>query len=246
MVMTGEKLVVPQDVFGKRLPGGRRGWNSSALIFILAASYSITGCSGMVSGSGSAPAPSPSPTPAPAISVTPSSVAFGNVAVGVTNTQTLTVSNGGTADLSISQATITGTGLSLSGISVPLTVAAGKTSNFNVAFAPAATGSVSGTLTLTSNAAGSPTTVAVSGTGAQKHSVALSWMGSTSPVTGYFVYRGSQSGGPYMRVNSTPVTLTSYSDANLPGGQTVYYVTTAVDASGMESLYSNQVTAVLP
>jgi fibronectin type 3 domain-containing protein len=178
--------------------------------------------------------------------VVPSSIAFGSVAVGVTNTQTVTVNNGGTADLSISQATITGTGLSLTGISVPLTVAAGKSSNFNVAFAPASTGSVSGTLTLTSNAAGSPTAVAVSGTGAQNHSVALNWAASTSTVAGYYVYRGSQSGGPYMRVNSTPVTLTSYSDANLPGGQTVYYVATAVDASGVESLYSNQVTTVLP
>ncbi|MBZ5526355.1 MAG: choice-of-anchor D domain-containing protein [Acidobacteriia bacterium] len=235
-----------QKDFGKRMPGGRRGWKFSALVLCLAGSYGIAGCSGTVSGSGSAPASSPSSTPAPAISVAPSSIAFGSVAVGVTNTQTVTVSNGGNADLSISQATVTGTGLSLSGISVPLTVAAGKSSNFNVAFAPAATGSVSGTITLTSNAAGSPTAVTVSGSGVQNHSVALSWTGSTSTVTGYYVYRGSQSGGPYMRVNATPVTLTSYSDANLPGGQTLYYVTTAVDGSGVESLFSNQVTAVLP
>ena len=42
------------------------------------------------------------------------------------------------------------------------------------------------------------------------------------------------------------VTLTSYSDANLAGGQIVYYVGTAVDSAGVESLFSNEVKAVLP
>ncbi len=216
------------------------------LLLCLAGSFGVGGCSGVVKGSGGAPAPGPSPTPAPSISVAPSSIAFGNVAVGVSNTQTVTVSNGGNANLIITQATVTGAGFSLSGITVPLTVAAGTSSNFNVAFAPTTTGSVSGTLSLTSNAAGSPTSVPVSGAGAQNHSVALSWTASTSTVAGYYVYRGSQTGGPYLRVNTTPVALTSYTDTNLPGGQTVYYAVTAVDASSVESLFSNEATAVLP
>jgi hypothetical protein len=244
--MTGERFVVSQGVWEKRLPGGRRGWRFAALVLCLAGSLGVAGCSGVVKASGGAAAPTTSTATTPSIEVLPSSIAFGNVAVGVTNTQTVAINNGGTADLSISQATITGTGLSLSGISVPLTVAAGTSSYFNVAYGPTATGSVSGTITLTSNAASSPTSVTVSGTGAQSHTVALSWTGSTSTVAGYYIYRGRQPGGPYTQVNATPVTLTSYSDTNVAGGQTLYYVTTAVDAYNTESLFSNEAKAVLP
>ncbi len=74
----------------------------------------------------------------------------------------------------------------------------------------------------------------------------LSCTANTSTVAGYYVYRGSQSGGPYVRVNSTPVALTSYSDTNVPGVQTVHYAVTAVDASGIESLFSDEAKAVLP
>jgi len=38
----------------------------------------------------------------------------------------------------------------------------------------------------------------------------------------------------------------SYSDATVQNSTTYYYVTTAVDSSGVESSYSNQVTAPIP
>jgi len=80
------------------------------------------------------------------------------------------------------------------------------------------------------------------------HAVTLNWVASTSPnVAGYNVYRVSTSGGPYTtRVNSTLVTGTTYADTVVQAGQTYYYVVTAVDASGNESGYSNQTTAVVP
>jgi fibronectin type 3 domain-containing protein len=89
---------------------------------------------------------------------------------------------------------------------------------------------------------------AVSGSGAPppQHSVALSWNASTSTVAGYNVYCGAISGGPYTRVNSTLDTTTAYTDTSVTGGQTYYYVVTAVDVTGGESAYSNQVQAVIP
>jgi len=39
---------------------------------------------------------------------------------------------------------------------------------------------------------------------------------------------------------------TTYSDASVQAGQTYYYVVTAVDGTGAESPYSNQVQAVIP
>jgi len=76
--------------------------------------------------------------------------------------------------------------------------------------------------------------------------VALSWDASTSQVVGYNVYRGIASGGPYTKLNPSVDASTAYTDNSAQSGQTYYYVTTAVDASNVESAYSNQVTASIP
>jgi fibronectin type 3 domain-containing protein len=99
-----------------------------------------------------------------------------------------------------------------------------------------------------SNATGSPAGVTLTGTGVVpvQHSVALTWNGSTtSNVTGYNVYRSTVNGGAYARITSLGGVL-SYTDSTVQNGTTYYYVTTAVDSQGTESVFSNQVTAVIP
>jgi hypothetical protein len=78
------------------------------------------------------------------------------------------------------------------------------------------------------------------------HSVSLSWQNSTSIVIGYNIYRGTSNGGPYIKINSSPITTLSYTDSSVTSGDTYYYVSTAVDSAGVESVYSNQVTATIP
>jgi hypothetical protein len=78
------------------------------------------------------------------------------------------------------------------------------------------------------------------------HSATASWTASTSPVVGYNVYRSSTSGGPYTKLNASPTTSLTYTDATVASGQSYYYVTTAVDASGAESINSNEQKAVIP
>lgn len=78
------------------------------------------------------------------------------------------------------------------------------------------------------------------------HAVTLNWAASTSSgVTGYKVYRGTTSGGPYTLVKSSAVAGTSYVDSGVVSGQTYYYVVTAVSNTG-ESVYSNQAVAAVP
>jgi hypothetical protein len=77
------------------------------------------------------------------------------------------------------------------------------------------------------------------------HQVTLGWIPSPSLIDGYIVYRSVQVGGPYSRITSAPVALTSFIDANVSGGQTYYYVVTAV-ASTVESVFSNETTATVP
>jgi hypothetical protein len=81
---------------------------------------------------------------------------------------------------------------------------------------------------------------------AAAQSVSLTWTASTSLVSGYNVYRGTQSGGPYTLLNSSLDTDTTYTDATVQTGQSYYYVATAVNSSGAESAYSNQAEATVP
>jgi fibronectin type 3 domain-containing protein len=118
-----------------------------------------------------------------------------------------------------------------------------------VYFDPKAAGSVTGTLTITSNAANSPLNISLSGSGAAaaaNHTVALSWERSSSTVTGYFVYRGTKSGGPYTQLNSTPEASPAYSDASVSNGQVYYYYVTAVNSGNIQSADSNQVSVTIP
>jgi hypothetical protein len=80
-----------------------------------------------------------------------------------------------------------------------------------------------------------------------QHTVSLSWKASTSPnISGYNVYRGTVSGGPYTRLNGSLDAGTNYADKSVISGMTYFYVTTAVNSSGGESSYSSQVAAVVP
>jgi len=89
----------------------------------------------------------------------------------------------------------------------------------------------------------------LSGTGAAQqtanHSVELSWAASTSQVSGYNVYRGTVSGGPYNKVNANMESAASYTDAGITAG-TYYYVVTSLSTSGSESAYSNEADAIVP
>lgn len=83
-------------------------------------------------------------------------------------------------------------------------------------------------------------------TAAQAHSVALSWVASTSVVAGYNVYRSTVSGSGYSKINSALIPSLTYTDTTVSSGATYFYVSTAVDASGNESINSNEASAVIP
>ena len=83
--------------------------------------------------------------------------------------------------------------------------------------------------------------------GACPHTVTLNWTASASSnVTGYNVYRGLTSGGPYTKVNTSLIVGTTYIDINVQAGLTYFYVSTAVDGNNNESAYSNQTSALIP
>jgi hypothetical protein len=190
-----------------------------------------------LSGTGTAPGQ---------LTISPASVNFGNVTVGENSTQSGALSATG-ASVTVSSASSSNSQFVVNGISFPATIAAGGSLPFSVTFTPQSSGTDSATLSFASNAANSPPPESLAGTGiAQQYSVNLSWDPSTSKVNGYNVYRGGKSGGPYGKLNSSLDSTTSYTDSSVAASQTYYYVTTAVNSSGQESAYSNQVEVVIP
>jgi hypothetical protein len=181
------------------------------------------------------------------LSVSPATLDFGSVVVGQTKSLSATVSATGSA-VSVASATPSTSEFALSGISFPLSLAAGQSSLFTITFRPQASGTASANISFASNASNSSLLESLTGSGAPPpvHSVDLSWGPSPSVVVGYNVFRGTKSGGPYTKINPVLNAGSSYTDNAIQAGLTYYYVTTSVDASGMESGYSNEVQALIP
>ncbi len=182
------------------------------------------------------------------LTVSPATLSFGSVSIGSSKNLTGTLS-AANSNVTVSSADWTGSGYSVSGNTFPVTVQSGKSVSFTVTFAPQAAGSSNGSISFASNANNSPAGQSLTGTGAavaQQHSVSLSWSASASSPAGYNVYRGTQSGGPYSRLNSSLRTNTTYTDSTVQSGRVYYYVATAVDGTSNESPYSGEVVAVIP
>jgi len=129
----------------------------------------------------------------------------------------------------------------------------GQTATLVVQFDPTAAGTVSGSLTITSNSStGSSTVIAVTGTGgtaSTSYEVNLTWnapTGSSDAVAGYYVYRSPSSGTSYQQLNESAITQISYVDNTAQGGQTYDYIVESVDASGVTSAPSNMASVTIP
>ena len=102
----------------------------------------------------------------PQLTINPAIVAFGNVAVGSSAPQNVTLTNSGNGSLNITSATPSGTGFSFTGLTTQ-TINAGASVTFPVKFSPSSAGSATGSISISSNAPGSPATITLSGTGVQ-------------------------------------------------------------------------------
>lgn len=125
-----------------------------------------------LAGSGAAAA-------APGVLLTPAALAFGNQTIGLPSTaRSVVLSNNGTGALTISGISATaGFGVAHN---CGASLGAAASCSLAVTFTPGATGAVSGSVAVASNAAGSPRTLSLSGTGVAS-TPALAWT-SASPA----------------------------------------------------------------
>ena len=121
-----------------------------------------------------------------------SSLNFGNVDIGSDSTLPVALTNSGNANVTIANISISGPGFRASGIPTGQLLSPGQSASLHVTLAPAATGSVTGSVIVTSNATNSPATISLSGAGTQplvSYAVQLTWAPNQSPVVGYNIYR---------------------------------------------------------
>jgi hypothetical protein len=197
-----------------------------------------------LSGTGTAPL-------RPQLTVSPTSLAFGDVTVNATSSLQVTLSSSGTAPVTVSAVTLSGAGFATSGATFPVTLNPGLAVTIQVQFDPTLAGAASGQLTVTSNSASNSTAVVqITGSGvAVQHSIDLSWNAPTSsadPVAGYNIYRSTDGGATFTRLNGSPETVLVYTDTNVQSGTTYTYVAKSVDANGQESGPSNQISLPVP
>jgi hypothetical protein len=177
-----------------------------------------------------------------------SSLNFSNVNVGTSSSQQAIITNTGSNNVNISNVSISGAGFTVSGVPAGTILTQGQTATLNVTFDPSAAGNATGSVTVSSNASNSTDTLGLSGVGVQvtPQSVSLTWSEAGTTATGYNTYQATVSGGAFTKLNSSPDAAQSYTDTTVQAGQTYYYVVTSVNAAGMESAYSNQVSIAVP
>jgi hypothetical protein len=187
-------------------------------------------------------------TPTLILNTSATALSFGSVNLSNSSVQTVTLTNVGTGNVVISSVSISGAGFNASGVSSGTILAPGQSAILSATFTPAASGSVTGAVSVGSNATSGAKVIALSGAGTAPiaHSVTLSWSPSTSTVVGYNVYVSTVSGSSYAKLSGSLAVTPSYVDAGLETAQTRYYVVTSVDSNNNESGFSNQVAAIVP
>jgi hypothetical protein len=183
------------------------------------------------------------------ISATPLSLSFGNVPVGTSITRQITVVASGSSDVTFTKIGVAGAGFDVSGASTGLMQAPGQTTTLAVTFTPAASGSVTGSVSLTSDASNPLTTIHLSGSGVEPaaHSVSMTMaIPAPADIVGYNVYRASIRGGPYAKLTQSVSKTSTFTDVTVQAGDTYYYVATSVDSSNTESEPSDEASATIP
>src|SRR6266849_6653689 len=203
---------------------GSRAGGALLCVATLLPAVLLWGCAGIVSGQSTTPPP-PSPPQTYSISGTISPIAGGSGATvllsGAAGATTVAISSGNYSFAGLASGTYSvtpsNTGYIISPVNQSVIISAANVSGVNF-----------------------------TATAQVPHTVALTWNPSTSTVSGYNVYRSIVSGTGYTRLSSLLGAVLSYTDSNVLNGTTYYYVTTAVDAAGVESNFSNEASAVIP
>src|SRR6202790_3993349 len=110
------------------------------------------------------------------LNANPTTINFGNVNTGSSSSLSVTLTNSGNSSMTISSVNFTGAGFTANGVPAGTILNAGRSATLTVSFAPAGAGSVTGNVSVASNATNSPTLISVSGSGVQQSAAFPVWV----------------------------------------------------------------------
>ena len=162
--------------------------------------------------------------PGPVLNAAPASLSFAGTDVGSSSAaQAVTVTNSGTSAASVSGVSVTGDFSQTNNCS---SVATGSSCTVNVTFKPTASGTRTGTLTVTSNANNSPATVSLTGSGiGATTNLALGATMTASGSTQSYVPSNTNDGNTSTYWESTNNAFPQWLEADLGSAQTVGSIT---------------------
>lgn len=193
--------------------------------------------------------PQPASGGTAALSLSASSLSFGDVTVNSQATpQFLTLTSSGTAPLTINSATVTGAGFTIAGQGFPVTLNPGNAVTLQVKFAPTATGAVTGSITIATNAPTNGTaTIALTGTGSATTGVlstlfcqSATIMGASSDACTVTLTAAAPVNGVTLNLSSSNTALTVPATVTIPAGSSSgFFMATAT------AVTSNQTANVI-
>ncbi len=221
-------------------------FNGTITVFTSVQGESAQGFSFQVAGKGVA---------APAtylLSPSAGTLAFGGVLVGSSASQALSLKNTGTGSVTISQVAVSGADFQVAGFSGGTTLGPGQSLSLTVQCAPAAAGSLTGSISVVSTATNSPSTISLSGAGVQPQlsivPSSVSFGNVTVGVTNSQTMTIQNPGSANLTVTQATLTGTSYTMSGLtlplsiaPGGSAAFNV--AFDPAAANN-YPGSVTLV--
>ena len=162
--------------------------------------------------------------PGPVLNAAPASLSFAGTDVGSSSAaKTVTVTNAGTSAASVSGVAVTGDFSQTNNCS---SVATGSSCTVNVTFKPTASGTRTGTLTVTSNANNSPATVSLTGSGiGATTNLALGATMTASGSAQSYVPSNTNDGNTSTYWESTNNAFPQWLQADLGSAQTVGSIT---------------------
>ena len=162
--------------------------------------------------------------PGPVLNATPASLSFAGTDVGSSSAaKAVTVTNSGTSPAAVSGVAVTGDFSQTNNCS---SVAAGSSCTVTVTFQPTASGTRTGTLTVTSNANNSPATVSLTGSGIGAiTNLALGATMTASGSTQSYVPSNTNDGNTSTYWESTNNAFPQWLEADLGSAQTVGSIT---------------------
>ena len=108
------------------------------------------------------------------LSTSDSSLTFGSVPVAGNATQSETLTNTGGSTVTVTQANVSGSAFRTSGLSLPLTLSPGQSFTFGAVFSPTTGGSITGSISVVSDASDSSLTISLAGTATVAGQLAVS------------------------------------------------------------------------